>query len=97
MQRQKEVMAQQDLMMLDIEKGVGRLHEKALTIGDEAKMHNRLLDDLDTNVDIATAALQEEARHAQEIKDKARVCWLYVCIAVEVVILVIIMFVAFMG
>ncbi len=27
-------------------------------IGDEAKQHNRLLDDLDSNVDIATAALQ---------------------------------------
>jgi hypothetical protein len=27
-QRQQEVMKQQDLMMLDIEKGVGRLHEQ---------------------------------------------------------------------
>jgi hypothetical protein len=31
---------------------------QALIIGDEAKQHNRLLDDLDSNVDIATAALQ---------------------------------------
>ena len=48
----------QDDMLLDIEKGVGRIHEKAVAIGDEARVHNRLLDELDTNVDIATAALQ---------------------------------------
>jgi hypothetical protein len=56
--KQKDVIKLQDEMLLDIESGVGRLHEKALQIGDEAKTHTRLLDDLDSNVDIATAALQ---------------------------------------
>lgn len=58
-------MALQDDMLLDIEKGVDRLHQQALQIGDEAKGQTRLLDDLDSNVDIATAALQAEAKHAQ--------------------------------
>jgi hypothetical protein len=59
--KQKDVLKLQDDMLLDIESGVGRLHEKALQIGDEAKTHTRLLDDLDSNVDIATAALQVSA------------------------------------
>lgn len=58
LQRQRDILKLQDDMLLDIESGVGRLHEKALVIGDEARQHNRLLDDLDSNVDIATAALQ---------------------------------------
>ncbi len=58
-------MKAQDDMLLDIESGVGRLHEKALVIGDEARQHNRLLDDLDSNVDIATAALQVMANSIQ--------------------------------
>lgn len=66
---------------------MNRLHGQALQIGDETKAQTRLLDDLDSNVDIATAALQAEAKHAQVIKDKAQVCWMYVCVAVEVIIL----------
>lgn len=58
-------------------------------------MHTRLLDDLDTNVDIATAALQAEARHANEIKEKAQVCYMYICIAVEVIILVLLIIISF--
>lgn len=57
-QRQQDVIKLQDDMILEIESGVGRLHDKALAIGDETKSHGRLLDDLDSNVDIATAALQ---------------------------------------
>lgn len=57
-QRQRDVMKMQDDMILDIETGLDSLHGKALAIGEETKIHTRLLDDLDTNVDIATAALQ---------------------------------------
>jgi hypothetical protein len=86
-QRQQEVIKLQDDMLLDVEKGVDRLHNQALQIGDEVKAHVRLLDDLDSNVDIATAALQAEARHAERIKDKAQVCWMYICVAVETIVL----------
>ena len=57
-QRQMEIMKLQDDMLLDIGQGVDRLHQQALTIGDEAKIHVRLLDDLDNNVGAATSALQ---------------------------------------
>ena len=97
LQKQKDVMRLQDEMLLDIESGVGRLHEKAIVIGEEAKSHTRLLDDLDSNVDIATAALQAEAKHAEKIKEQTQMCWMYICIAIEVIILfmlIIIMFTA---
>ena len=55
--KQEDIIKMQDDMILDIESGVDRLHEKAKVIGQEAKSHTRLLDDLDTNVEIATAAL----------------------------------------
>lgn len=86
-QKQKDTIKLQDDMLLDIEKGVGRLHEKALEIGDEAKSHTRLLDDLDSNVDLATAALQAEAKHAEKIKEQTKMCWLYICCAVEIIVL----------
>jgi hypothetical protein len=86
-QRQMDMIKLQDSMMLEIGAGVERLHGKAMAIGEETNHHVRLLDDLDSNVDIATAALREEAAHAVEIKEKGKVCYMYICIAVEVVVL----------
>jgi hypothetical protein len=86
-QKQKDTMRLQDEMLLDIESGVGRLHNKAVEIGEEAKTHTRLLDDLDSNVDIAAQALQEEARHTEKIKEQTKMCWLYICVAVEIIVL----------
>jgi hypothetical protein len=85
----------QDDMLLDIGSGVDRLHQSALTIGDEAKMSTRLLDDLDGNVEMATAALQAESKHAERIKDKSKVCWMYLCIVFEIIIIIILLFLAF--
>jgi hypothetical protein len=94
-QTQEQIMKVQDEMVLEIGKGVGRLHGKALVIGEEAKAHVRLLDDLDSNVEIASAALAQEAKHAAETKDKGKVCYMYICIAVEVLVLVLMLALAF--
>ena len=61
-----------------------------MTIGEEAKVHNRVMDDLDEHVDIATQGLREEAKHAEEIREKGKVCYMYMCVLVEVVVLCII-------
>lgn len=91
----QEKIKNQDDMVLEIGLGVDRLRNKALVIGEESKSHVRLLDDLDSNVEIATAALQEEAKHAAEIKEKGKVCYMYICIAVEVFIIVLLLIIAF--
>ena len=86
-QRQQDIMRIQDEMILDIGAGVDRLNEQAKAIGEEAKIHTRLLDDLDGTVELATAGLQAEARHAAVIKEKSRMCWLYICVIVEIIII----------
>eukprot|EP00981_Chlorochromonas_danica_P013730 scaffold6806_cov177-Ochromonas_danica.AAC.2 len=53
-QRQQEVIKMQDAVLLDIEKGVDRLHGQALTIKDETIQQNQILDELDVQVDKAT-------------------------------------------
>jgi hypothetical protein len=60
---------------------------QARAIGDEAKLHDRLLDDLDTTVEVTTQALIAEAAHAEKIKETGKVCSMYICVAVEIIIL----------
>ena len=86
-QRQQDIMRIHDEMILDIGNGVSRLNQQAKAIGEEAKMHTRLLDDLDGTVELATAGLQTEAKHAATIKEKSRLCWMYMCIIVELIVL----------
>lgn len=85
----------QDDMILEIGDGVDRLHRQAVGIGDEAKLHVRLLDDLDSNVDNATSALQAESAHAERIKDQSRICYMYICIGIEVLLIVLLLIIAF--
>lgn len=93
-QTKADIMRLQDDMINEIGTGVGRLHGKALIIGEEAKAHVRLLDDLDSNVEIASAALQAEAKHAAEIKEKGKVCYMYICVAVECAVLLLLIILA---
>ena len=86
-QRQQDIMRIQDEMILDIGQGVSRLNHQAKAIGEEAKIHTRLLDDLDGTVELATAGLQAEAKHAATIKEKSRMCWMYICIIVEIIVI----------
>ena len=94
-QTQAALMRLQDDMVDEIGAGLGRLHGKALLINEEARAHVRLLDDLDTNVEIASAALHTEALHAAEIKEKGKVCYMYICIFVECVVLLLLIILAF--
>jgi hypothetical protein len=52
MQRQEQIIKLQDDMLDDISKGVDGLKQKAVLIGEEAKIHLRLLDDLVINRNI---------------------------------------------
>jgi len=95
MQRQHEVIVQQNLALKDIEKGVSRLHEQAVDIGGEAKLHLHIIQNLDVNVDAAAEALRTEAKHAESVRMKSRMCCLYLFLAMEVVVLVVLMIVVF--
>ena len=95
LQRQKEMIQLQDEMITEIGVGVEKLHHVAVAIGDEARIHTRLLDDLDETVEIATTALQAESKHAEAIKEKSKICYMYICIAVQVIVIVLLLILAF--
>ena len=87
----KELIKRQDELITDIGAGVDRLRASALNIHEETTLHTRLLDDFDTDVSIATAALQAEATRASKIKERTQMFRLYICLAFEVVILFILL------
>lgn len=86
-QRQNDVIKQQDLMLGEISLGVDRLHHSALIIGDETKQHTKILEKLDVQVDAAAQSLRDEALHAEKVRQKANTCALYICICVEILII----------
>jgi len=94
-QRQHEVIAQQNLALKDIEKGVSRLHEQAVDIGSEAKLHLHIISKLDVNVDAAANDLRTEAKHAETVRLKSRMCCLYLFLGMEIAVLIILLIVVF--
>jgi hypothetical protein len=51
----------------ELGRGVERLHQTALVVGDEASLHVRLLDGMDDDVERANASLLQETRHAEKV------------------------------
>jgi hypothetical protein len=66
-----------------------------LVINKEAKLHNQILDKLDTHVDDTTERLRQEAMHAEEVRVQSQVCCLYIVIAVEIILALVLAIVAF--
>lgn len=71
---------QQDDMIDELAVGVGRLKNQTKLIGQEANSHVRLLDEIDTNVDLANQGLEEETRRAMRLKDEKSVWRLHLII-----------------
>jgi hypothetical protein len=94
-QRQRQVLKLQDEALLDIEKGVDRLHQTAIEIGKETKVQTKILDELDLHVDQATVGLRNETKHAEEVNRRSQVCYMYICIIVELIVLVILILILF--
>lgn len=94
-QKQKDIMKLQDEMLEEISQGVDVIANQARDINQETKEQLRILDDLEINVDQTTDALEEEARHAEEIQQKTANCKLYICIAIEIVVIIILIIAKF--
>lgn len=86
--RLMEMAGLQDDMLNDIGTGVGRLHAQAQDMHSESLMHERLLDNMEGNIDLAVVSLAAEARRAAKVREKVFAFRLYVCLVLEVVILV---------
>ena len=66
-----------------------------MEIGEEIKMQNAVLDSLDGHVDVATEGLKEETKHAEAVRIKGQVCYMYICIVVEIIIIIAMAFIFF--
>ena len=66
-----------------------------MEIGEDIKIQNVMLEGLDAHVDAASEGLKEETKHAEAVRIKGQVCYMYICVVVEVVIILIMAFLFF--
>lgn len=76
-----QAMQQQDQMIDELATGVGRLKDQTQMIHEEAGMHNRLLNEMDSNVEQAHQGILEETRRAEKIREDRSLWRLYMIIA----------------
>lgn len=72
---------QQDQMIDELATGVGRLKDQTQMIHEEAGMHNRLLNEMDSDVEQAHQGILEETRRAEKIREDRSLWRLYMIIA----------------
>lgn len=58
-------------------------------------MQVKIIEDLDRHVDIATEGLQQETKHAEQIRRKGQVCYMYICIVIEIIVILILVILTF--
>jgi len=72
---------QQDDMIDELASGIGRLKDQSKIIGEEAKMHVSLLDQMDVDVEKANESMENETRRALKLKEDKSVWRLHLIIA----------------
>lgn len=85
-------MEQQDAMIDELAVGVGRLRDQTQVIGDEARMHVDLLNDMEGNLDSAYDGLDAETRRAARLKEDSSVWRLQLIVAGMFVLFVLLFF-----
>lgn len=93
-QRQEQTMRDQDSIIKDIGSGVDRLHQQALEMGRESQI-NDVLDKLEDNVDDTHDDMRQATREANKVREATRTFGLYVCAAVELILLIILIVIYF--
>lgn len=84
-------MKQQDDMIGELADGVGRLKDQTLLINDEARLHNRLLDDMSGDVEAAREGMESETARMERLREERSVWRLYMIIAGLSVLLVLLL------
>lgn len=77
----------QDDMIDELAVGVGRLKTQTNLIHQEANSHVRLLNEMDSNVDLANQGLEEETRRAMRLREEKSVWRLHLIIVALSVLL----------
>lgn len=77
----QQALRHQDEMIDDLAIGVARLKNQTMQVNDEAMMQNRMLDDMDGDVENARIGLETETARALKLKEDQSVWRLYLIIA----------------
>jgi hypothetical protein len=85
-------MRQQDEMIDQLAVGIGRLKQQSTLIGEEANMHVHFISEMDTNLDAATASLQDQTRRAATLRQEQSLWRLQLIVAGLSVLLVLELF-----
>ena len=76
-----QALRHQDQMIDELASGVSRLKDQTMLVNDEANMQNRMLSDMDTDVEMARTGLEAETLRAMKLKEDQSVWRLYMIIA----------------
>lgn len=77
----QQALRHQDDMIDELAVGVARLKNQTLLVNDEARMQNRMLDEMDGDVENARIGLEAETARALKLKEDQSVWRLYMVIA----------------
>jgi hypothetical protein len=75
------VIQQQDNILDQISQGVSRLYHQSSMISEESRMHNALLNEMETNLDAAHEGLGAEARRAARMREDGSIWKLQLIVA----------------
>ena len=92
---QQQVMRQQDTELEHLERSVGTTKHIALQINEETQLHNRLLDELDTDVDTTASRLSVAQRKLKLVMRRAGSCKTQLIAFMMVVVLILVLILGF--
>lgn len=89
LQQTRNLMAEQDVLVESLDQGVLRLKGNALAINQEAKASNKLLSELETDVENTKTVLVTETEHADEVRKTTGTFHLYIIITLLFLLLIV--------
>lgn len=81
-------MKAQDDQLMQLGEGVDRIRGLGQNIHEETKTQLGLLDRLEADVDQTTAGIREETKHAESVTVSGQTFYMYVCVAILTLIMV---------
>ena len=84
----RERLQAQDAQLQRLGAGVDRIRNLGETMHDETRQQLGLLDQLEGDVDETTSGIREETKHAEDVAVSGQTFYMYVCIAILVLVMV---------
>mmetsp|Transcript_15747 Transcript_15747/g.63430 ORF Transcript_15747/g.63430 Transcript_15747/m.63430 type:complete len:101 (-) Transcript_15747:493-795(-) len=88
LEAQQARMKAQDEQIARLGEGVDRIRGVGQSINEETKTQLGLLDRLEADVDKTTVSIREETKHAEQVTVSGQTFYMYVCIAILLLIMV---------